>query len=82
MFTLLCFVLISFLFFGFQTLFSILPLTYQVIIDQTCIELDADDCSDSEVCDVSPFCVTNANTHSLSHYLSYFISHYPFIILF
>lgn len=50
------------IFFYFFTLFSILPLTYQVIIDQTCISLDADDCSDSEVSSKASLTVLYANT--------------------
>lgn len=50
------------IFFYFFTLFSILPLTYQVIIDQTCISLDADDCSNSEVSSKASLTVLYANT--------------------
>ena len=50
------------IFFYFFTLFSILPLTYQVIIDQTCISLDVDDCSDSEVSSKASLTVLYANT--------------------
>ena len=44
-----------FCFFCWKLLFSIIPLTYQVIIEQTCKDLQSDDCSDSEVSGITYF---------------------------